>query len=241
LDQALAVVDHNAATVSGTLRATGNVDGHFTIDRRRRSYHLDGVLFYLAPRHLRFDLKSLGQRKILLGSNASDYWFCNAEDDSCQCGRHGASDDLAEEIPVPPLQIIEALGLSGVPAGATPDSQHIRREFQQVLFKSDPGDASVMEREYWLDRVEPRLIRRIIFRGADGRVRMESTLDDYRLLEPGGPWLPHTMTANWPGTGAHLRFRISKWGVFSDVGPDGPQFAVPPECGERRADAQPPR
>jgi len=228
MPDALAIVNTNAARVDGTLRAGGNVDGYFRVDGRRRSYHLDGVLFHRAPRHLRFDLKSLGDRKILLGSNAAEFWFCNTEVDECHCGTHSSSDELAEEIPVRPLEIIEALGLGGVPPGAA-RSQRVLDEYQQVLF----GDGR-LEKEYWLDRSEPRLIRRVIFRDTDGVVRMQSSLDDYRSLGPGGPWLPHTMTADWPTTGAHLRFRISKWSLVSEVGADGPQFATPAECGALR-------
>ncbi len=232
--QALALVNQNAGTIHGTLRASGNVDGHFTIDGRRKSFHVDGVLFYLQPRNLRFDLKSMGDRKILLGSNSAGFWFCNAEEDTCRCGSHGAEDELADEIPVRPVQIIEALGLGGVPADGTQRTQRVHRQFQQVLFASGESSEGRLEKEYWLDRSEPRLIRRIVFRGDEGSVRMESSLDGYRRLEDDGPWLPYTMTATWPTTGAHLRFRISKWSLASEVGPDGPQFATPPECARDR-------
>src|SRR3972149_5050597 len=69
------IVNANAAKIKGTLRASGSVDGYFTTpEGRRRNYHVDGTLFYLAPRYFRFDLKSIGDRQILLGSNDQYYW-----------------------------------------------------------------------------------------------------------------------------------------------------------------------
>ena len=59
---------------------------------------------------------------------------------------------------------------------------------------------------------------------------MEALLDDYRPLSPGGPLLPHSMTADWPDTGAHMRFRVSRWTQFGDIGPDDIQYATPREC-----------
>ena len=57
--EAARLVNDNNAKITATLRATGSVDGRFTLpDGRTRRYHVDGVLFYLAPHYLRFDLCS---------------------------------------------------------------------------------------------------------------------------------------------------------------------------------------
>jgi len=234
-NEAVQIVNENAGRIGATLRASGDVDGHMRVEGRKRSFHADGVLFYLAPRYLRFDLKSLGQRRVLFGSNPGQFWFCN-EEDTCQCGTHTSGDEVDTQVPVRPAEIIEALGLAGMADGAPAAAKDsIDGQYQKVALASGR-----FTKEYWLDRVSPRLIRRIVFRDRAGVVRMESALDDYRQLAGGGPWLPHTMTADWPTTGARLRFRISKWSVASEVGPGGPQFSPPAECRELTALAQEP-
>jgi hypothetical protein len=223
------IVNENASLVRATLRASGNVDGHMRVEGRGRSFHSDGVLFYLAPRYLRFDLKTLGQRQALFGSNPGQFWVCNQEE-TCQCGSHGSSDEMDAQMPVRPAEIIEALGLAGMADGAGLDSpsHSVVGEYQKIVLAS----SGRLQKEYWLDRAAPRLIRRIVFRDSAGAVRMQSSLDDYRPLASGGPWLPHSMTADWPTTGARLRFRIAKWTLASEVGPGGPQFTPPAECRE---------
>ena len=49
---------------------------------------------YLAPRYFRFDLKSFGDRQILLGSNAEHFWFYSKQDDSYYCGHQGSGEDV---------------------------------------------------------------------------------------------------------------------------------------------------
>lgn len=238
---AIRIVNTNAAKISATLRAVGTVDGIATgAGGRTRSFHLDGVLFYLAPRNLRFDLKSLGERQMLIGSNAEGYWLFSAEDKQFRCGATVEELHLPSEIPVAPDQLVEALGLGGISKNGDPADdlagpvQRIEGDYQQLIFLSTGSDSAVLEKEYWLDRSPPRLIRRVLFRGPEGDVRMNSLLDDYRPLDEGGPLLPHSMTAEWPVEGTSLRFRISKWTLHPQIDPDGPQFATPAECDSNR-------
>jgi hypothetical protein len=235
---AIGIVNSNAAKMSGTLRAVGTVDGNSTdLDGRTRSFHLDGVLFYLAPCNLRFDLKSLGERQMLLGSNAHGFWFFSAEDKRFRCGRTVDELDLPAEIPVAPDEMIEALGLGGIHRSEEliGPVQRVDGDYQQLIFLSGAADNStVLEKEYWLERSGPRMIRRVLFREPEGDVWMTSLLDDYRPVDAGGLLLPHSMTAEWPIEGTTLRFRISKWTLYPKIGPDGPQFATPPECDPNR-------
>ena len=237
LRDAVRIVNDNHARITGTLRAQGAVDGRFTLsDGRRGSYHLDGVLFYLAPRYVRFDLKRFGDRKFLFGSNAEDYWYYNPEEEAYECGRHGEDDQLAPLIPVRPDQMADALGLTILPTETSGDSrvrlvQRVVDDFQQVLFliHDDAGEVT-LEKEYWLDGYPPRLIRRVVFRDGDGVVTMQSQLDDYKAAGPDGPLLPHTVTADWLDPEGRLRFRVSRWTVHEDIGPESIQFRVPREC-----------
>ncbi len=232
--EAVGIVNANAAKITATLRASGSVDGYFTTSNgRRRSYHVDGTLFYLAPCYFRFDLKSLGERQILFGSNEEYFWVYSKEDGSYYCGHQGRDEELPTEVPVRPEQLIEALalapihvlshalsfeGLEGADAdSATPDPIPARRDFPA-------------RKEYRIDRDSPQFIRRVLFRDAEGLVTMQSSLDDYRPLFPGGPVLPGSMIADWPTARAHMRFRVDKWTLVEQVRPGGPQFATPAEC-----------
>jgi hypothetical protein len=238
LARAVAVVNDNIAAVGGTLRAVGWVDGSFVdADGHLRSYNVDAVLFYLEPGHVRFDLKSFGTRRFLFGSNGSRYWFYDQSRDVYQCGRHDAEDELSADMPIKPRQLVDALGLSFMSDRDAADGTAVRMvqrvgdQYQQVLFMvSDGLSRPLIEKEYWLDRFPPRLVRRVVFRNGNGEVELESQLDDYRAIEPGGATLPSVMVANWPESMAHMRFRVGKWAVFGQVGPDSPQFETPAEC-----------
>ena len=217
--EAAQIVNANAAKITATLRASGSVDGYFTSpEGRRRRYHVDGTLFYLAPRYFRFDLKSLGDRQILFGSNDEHFWFYSKQDDSYYCGHHGGGEGLPLEVPVRPDQLIDALALAPIvdAYSATPNP--------------DAQDRFQARKEYRIDRESPQFIRRVLFRDVEGVVTMQSSLDNYRPLFPGGPVLPGSMIADWPTARAHMRFRVDKWTLVEQVRPGGPQFATPPEC-----------
>ncbi len=236
MHQAVQIVNRNAAGIGGTLKAGGSVDGRFVIDGRTRNYHVDAVLFYLNPCYVRFEMKKLGNSQFLLGSNDKGYWYRAEENDPLYCGQHGAPEDLPAGIPIRPDQIADALGLSPI-TGANasgPLVQRIVDEYQQVLFlEHDESGHPMIEKEYWLDRYPPQLIRRVVFRDLNGAVEMESRLDDYRPLTPNGPLLPHAMAATWPKEQTEMWFRVAKWTLVERVTPDSRQFATPQECDER--------
>jgi hypothetical protein len=260
MHEAIRIVNDNVGEITGTLRAIGSVDGRFTdSDGRSHSYHVDGVLFYLAPTYVRLDLKSFGDRQLLLGSNADRYWFY-AKDQGYQCGRHRVEDELGATMPIRPDQVIDALGLTRVPctapraveeggsstagdprglnsaardvrSGGVECVQRIVEKHQQILFLERDRAGNVrLEKEYWLDRYWPRLIRRVVFRDGDGAVEMRSNLDDYRTLGRDGPLLPRVMAAEWPKNESSMRFRVSRWSLVEQIGPDAIQFATPSEC-----------
>ncbi len=235
LRDAVRIVNDNVARIGGTLRASGSVDGRFVNpdSGREVNYSLDGTLFHLAPHYVRFDLKKFGDRQILFGANDAYFWFYTREEDRYYCGRQGESDEVPEEIPVRPDQIVDALGLTTIESDGSGGRivQRVERDVQQILFlKTDDEGRTVLEREYWLDRYPPRLVRRVVFRNADGLTTMESFLDDYRPIDAEGAVLPYTMSAEWPDKGARMRFEVGRWSVEPQVEPTGPQFATPPEC-----------
>ncbi len=250
LVEAAAIVNANISAIPGTLRATGSVDGRFVMpEGGTRTYHADGVLFYRAPSFFRFDLKSFGDTQMLLGSNAKDYWCYSKADEATVCGRHGVAEDLPVGIPARPDQLIHALGLTPIPvagapappslvAGASENVRVVQRvvdNVQQLLFLVQDDEGRVLiEKEYWVDRLAPYLVRRVVFRNGHGAVEMESVLDDYRALKGSDLQLAHQMTADWPGIGAQMRFDIRQWSAHPQIGPTAVQFATPAEC--RRAE-----
>ncbi len=232
----MGIVNDNSQQIHATLRAVGPVDGHFTTqDGSRRSFHVDGVLFYLKPLYLRFDLKSFGDRQFMFGSNASQYWVYSKSDDQTYCGPHGKT-TLPVGLPVRPEQIVDALGLSLMAQGGQLGSTHrliqrVEEKYQQVLFVELYDDGRVVfEKECWLDRYEPRLVRRVVFRNEDGVVEMTSELEGYKRLGSEGPWLPTTMSVDWPQDGADMRLKVRRWEFVEQVGPDSIQFAPPRDC-----------
>jgi hypothetical protein len=237
LRSAVETVNTNASAIQGTLRASGFVDGTSTLsDGRKMDYHLDGVLFYLRPTYVRFDLKSFGDRKFLLGSNAESFWIFDKAQERYHCARHGEESELAEALPIPPDRVVDALGLSLINLDADDESTlgHVQRivsDFQQVLFLERNADGlAALHKEYWIDRYPPYLIRRVIFRDLQGDVEMVSELGDYKPIASGGPLLPHSMKADWPRRGSQMRFRVSTWRIIPDLGPDAPQFLPPSAC-----------
>jgi hypothetical protein len=296
MDRAIETVNANSQRISTTLRARGSVTGHFTTaEGDKRSYDLDGILFYLPPRNLRFNLKSIAGSEFLVGSNKTHHWFVNERESYYYCRPHGESRTGPDEYPLPvrPDQMIEALGLSRIepggilrpaprirpdlrgagdspgsePAGSDALAQGTKEEnagtegkvgyddsptqdpscriveapvhrvvndYQQLLFvTSDASDRIILEKEYWLDRRPPRLVRRIIFRNADGIVEMDARLSEYRKLGSDGPMVPRLIEVSWPTEKSALRFRISRWQTEDRVGPDGPQFTPPHDLGIR--------
>lgn len=230
---AVRIINNNQSLIHGTLRASGTADGYFTTpDGHRRSFHLDATLFFLAPSYFRFDLKKFGDRQVLFGCNDERHWYYSKKDDVYLCGG-GAGDDLPTDMPVRPDQIVEALGLSRISDGAIAAGllQRVEEDNQQLLFVIyDDQGRPVLEKEYWLDRYAPRLVRRIVFRDSDGVVEMQSDLDEYRRLMPGGPWLPHVIRTRWSKSKARIDFRAGRWTAADQVEADSIQFATPPQC-----------
>lgn len=234
---AVAIVNRNCDKIDGTLRAIGHVDGEFlTPEGNRRSYHLDGILFFLSPRFVRLDLKFLGSRKFLVGSNAHWYWYISDQDGQSHCAKHEQFESGASIIPISPTQIPELLGLSPISISHGSDRravavQRVVKEYQQILMLETGPDRRWFDRkEVWLDRAEPRLVRRVIFRDANGEVDVESVLSQYRAVGASEVMLPHVMTAHWPKTGETMRFSVKQWRVFRELGPDAVQFAAPDFC-----------
>lgn len=242
MQDAARIVNDNAGLVTGVLRATGPVSGYVTTDNgRRRTFDLDGTLFCLRPSHMRFDLKSIAGTEILVGANDEHFWSYNRlGGDVYHCRPLTRFDEwMAEESPIRPDRIVEALGLGFIPTSPMSGeglfaAQRVVDEYQQILFIARDSDGRLsFEKEYWLDRYPPRLVRRVVFRDANGVVEMESALSDYARLSSGGPVLPRLIETSWPKSGSRIRFHVKRWKSFDGLGPDSPQFVPPHKLGLR--------
>lgn len=240
ISQAVNLVNRNDNLITTCLKAEGSAAGHFTDQAgRRRTVDLRAVLQVIAPRHLYLTLKSgLGTEEMLVGSNQEQYWLhVRRDDDTYRHGTHAAGAPAMDApLPLRPDLLIEALGLNPLPTDTTgPDGpvQRIVAEHQQLIFLTYAANGQgLIRKEYWLDRREPRLIRRIIFRDAMGQVVMDSQLSDHGHLAGAsdGPLLPGRVRVEWPLDGGLLDFRIHRWST-NDRRPDHPAFVAPHDRG----------
>jgi hypothetical protein len=190
----------------------------------------------------------MGQSELLVGSNDTHYWIRTTRGESWYaCRRHDATDPvMLQDLPIRPGQLIEALGLTPVPSQSQavpspvlgdhesldPPVQRIVDEYQQLLFiVRDDAGRLLLEKEYWLDRRAPRLVRRVIFRDPEGVLDMAAELDEYGRLIGTDLFLPGRVSIQWPGSGAKLDFRITNWRLEPRATPTGPQFTPPHQRG----------
>ncbi|HUU85306.1 MAG TPA: hypothetical protein VM243_17540 [Phycisphaerae bacterium] len=240
MDRAIGRVNANTSRIKTCLKAEGWASGYFYTNRGRR-YPFDlphTSLQVIAPRHLYLSAKSgLLTEEMMLGSNDQKYWLhVRQDDDTYRFGTHAALEDQpVSSIPLRPDQLIEALGLNGLPQDTVgPDGpvQRIVDEYQQLVWLAyADDDQGWIEKEYWLERYEPRMIRRILFRDAMGRVVMRSQLDEYKAMGGDGPLLPHRVRVEWPQADGTLNFRINRWKPMPERKPDHPAFVAPHDRG----------
>jgi hypothetical protein len=177
----------------------------------------------------------LGTEEMLLGSNSDKYWaYVRLDDGTYRVGTYAAlGDSVGSPLALRPDILIEALGLNPLPettVGTAGPVQRVVDHYQQLVFLAyTQTGQGVIYKEYWLDRFEPRLIRRILFRDELGQVVMDSALGDYRRLNNDGPWLPRRVRVEWPQQDAVLDFRVSEWKPMPDRGPDHLAFIAPHE------------
>ena len=230
MSEAVAIVEANRRSIPTGLRAYGSVRGHF-LDAAgvRRHYDLEAKLLVLPPDSLRFVMEHmLAGDELRVGMNDEKWWVWVRRPEARQVegrrGREGVSVD--GNLPVGPEQLMEALGLSVL--GATEAAQRVTADYQQLIFMAAGEGHRTIEKEYWLDRYEPRLIRRILFRDGEGRIALSSELDRYAPVgDGGGALMPHVLRLSWPEKDAEMVFRINRWREDASLTPDHPAFVAP--------------
>ena len=218
-EEIVRTIESNAARLDRALwSANASVTARF-LDRQRveRVYNLEGAFLYQSPRGLRLDLRpGVGDQVMQIGSNDDEYWvWIEPEMQALWWGRYRhLGRPCAGRIAVRPDQLVAALMLGGLPRGDPRLLGPARRfgnayDILYYLRVDDDGDRSSvpatpphaeyrLDREYWVERVSPYLVRVVQFRDSLGRVVTSALLDDYREAWGGGPLVPHTITMHWP-------------------------------------------
>lgn len=234
MSRAIGVVESNRKSISSGLRARGSASGHFLDGRGvRRHYNLEAKLLVRPPHSLRFVLEHvLAGDELRVGMNEAKWWIWvrHPKEQELEGDRDDGGVYVNGNVPVRADQFMEALGLNPLPE--TGVVQRVTAQHQQLIFVAVDQGRQFIEKEYWLDRYEPRLIRRIVFRDSDGRITLSSELDKYARLGGRGPLLPHRLRLTWPGQDAEMVFDIHRWREDASLTPDHPAFVAP---SDRRA------
>jgi hypothetical protein len=122
-----------------------------------------------------------------------------------------------EEMPIRPDDLIEVLGLSILPTDTTgpqgpvyrPEPCHIRNVL--IFLEYDATEQGYIEKEYHLDQAPPYLVREIIFREPDGRVRMHAALSDDARVRGSDALAAHKIRIEWPSADSWLELRIRRF------------------------------
>lgn len=241
MSQAIARVNANTGRIHSCYKAIGAVRGHVTDQTgTRQPFDLQASIQMLAPSFLYGSFKSgLGTEEMMLGCNAQAYWlFINRDNQTYRTGTYAAHQpDAVDDLPLRPDLIIEALGFLPLPditVGTQGPVHRLVEDYQQLLFLdyTTKGQA-VIQKEYWLDRRPPFLIRRILFRDPQGQVLMDSRLSAYRPVDSSSLLLPTKVYVDWPQDDSAMRFSIRRWKPLPDRGTDNAAFIPPHLRGQR--------
>jgi hypothetical protein len=229
MSQAVALIEDNQALTPPAMRARGAAAGHFRdADGKRRHFNLDAKLLVRPADYMRFVMEhALSGDEVRVGMNETMWWVWVARPEEQELeGRRGEGGVLiGGTVPVRAQQLMEALGLA--PLSPETAAQRITDEHQQLIYVI-PGDGRrVIEKEFWIDRYSPWLLRRVLYRDTEGRIVLSSELDNYRPIEGTGALLPHRLRMTWPGEDAEMRLRIKRWWPDESLTPDHPAFMAP--------------
>lgn len=202
---------------------------------RRRRVDLNGGLLYRKPRDLYLDLHHLLTPVLRVGSNDQRYWMWLLLDiKQMVWGKYEHLDrpDI-RGFALRPDQVIEALGVNELPAAGAGLIGPLRRTEPErnvlTYFRADQDGGHHTEREYYLDRRWPFLIRRLVVRGALGEVVLDVHLDDYKPIA-GGPLSAKTIRLSWPENDAHLRLELARRSLPAPDRVKARAFAFPAEA-----------
>lgn len=224
----IAAVEANSALLDRALYSNSvQVTARFKdADGRERVFNLDCIFLFEKPRRLRMDLKhSLADKSMEIGSNDEDYWFwIEPELGMMRWGRHRhVGKPCTGSAIIRPDQLVACLGLGSLrsPAkGLIGPARVYGTKYDKLKYlRQGPNDTYFLDREYWIERVEPYLIRVVVFRGRFGKRATTAFLDDYRPAWEGGPLAPHWISIFWPADDAKFTMKIDRYRGEENVPP----------------------
>jgi hypothetical protein len=211
IDEAVAAVNSNVAGITKPLWGGAISVSAVVHDENGKVYKepsLDATLRFLPPRDLYLDIKHLGAGTLMhVGSNEELFWvWVKLGRDSLWYGRWADLDSGEEStMPLAPDMVLAAMGLAPLPAPGQglrgPIPQTDDGLYYKLLYLAQTDRKLWIQREYWLDRFPPYLPRVVVFRHADGRVRMQSRLDHYELVSGSDVYIARQVQMIWPDDG----------------------------------------
>lgn len=239
LEEIMESIHANGALLNRPLWSSSvHVTADFPDSRGKpHKYNLDGTLLYRKPRELRVDLRpAIGDPVMQIGSNAETFWmWVEPELQMMRWGKHEhAGKPCSGRMSIRPDQLVASLGLQRL----TTDDPTLKgpaltagRDYDKLIYMREyvPNKFNV-EREIYVERSPPFMIRVMRFIDTQGRETMRAALSDYKQVWPSGPLVPHRMVFDWPQEGGRLSLEVSKIGL--PTGAVNPRAFVMPD--ERR-------
>jgi len=218
LADVMARVNANNERIDAVYAARCALAGVLTDENgRARRVDLQGPLRYAKRRQLYLDLQALGglAGAARIGSNAARYWMAieGGERDRFVWGKYEHLDEAdVREFPLRPDMLIEALGVNSLPGPRAGLLEPVRRsttDYDELMYLRFSEDGRlVIDREYYIDRRPPFLIRRIVLRDAAGAEAMVARLNDYKPIGGNGPLTAKTIELSWPQQQATLQLKL---------------------------------
>jgi hypothetical protein len=219
LSEIVGVIERNSALLNQALWSQSiSVTARFNDEKgKQHIYNLEGTFLFDVPRRLRMDLRpAVGDQVMQLGSNDEVYWvWIEPEFHLMKWGRHRhAGKPCSELIAVRPDRLASAIGFGGLPSredGLIGPARKFGRQYD-ILYYLRPGDDGtyLIDREFWVERVPPFMVRVVQFRDSLGRTSVTAYLDDYRPAWDDGPLVPFAVSVSWPQDDGRFTMRIAR-------------------------------
>jgi len=237
LEEIMESIHANAALLNRPLWSSSvHVVADFPDSRGKpHKYNLDGTLLYRKPRELRVDLRpSIGDPVMQIGSNKETFWiWVEPELQMMRWGKHEhVGKPCSGRMSIRPDQLVQSLGLQRLtstdPTLAGP-ALSAARDYDKLTYIREYGPKGfALDRELYVDRSPPFMIRVMRFFDPQGRESMRASLDKYGPAWRNGPLVPHVMVFDWPQDGGRLSLEISK--VGPPTGAVNPRAFIMPDA-----------
>jgi hypothetical protein len=218
LAEVVARVNANNERIDAVYAAHCALAGVLTDENgRARRVDLQGPLRYAKPRQLYLDLQALGglAGAARIGSNAERYWLAMdaGQREQFVWGKYEYLDEPdVREFPLRPDMLIEALGANSLPRARGGLLEPVRQsgsDYDELIYLRFTEDGRLaIDREYYIDRLPPFLIRRIVLRDAAGAEAMVAHLNNYQPIGRNGPLTAKTIELSWPEQQATLQLTL---------------------------------